>query len=222
MQNLQFAPWEVIAAFVVPIAGFFAGKIFEADKVESHARRSQGQPPVMKRKWVVALLSLVAVAIQVMYVSASWQHNIYRPELALAYQDKYDNMAKKRAEAATVIFNYLQTTNWDMVTNASKLDPVLDLFEDLGFYSQHGELSDEVIYHHFYTAIRTYCQPTENYILDVQKSEPASWNHLLPLFHRLTQMEAQDTKTTVEQCQWDRTNLLDYIKDEMDLKREDK
>jgi hypothetical protein len=173
-----------------------------------------------KSFWVVLALGVLTVVVQVL---TAIEHNAYRTDLVLRYQDKFDHLKHERAEGASAILDYLQKGSWDDVDDAKldSLEEVLGLFDELGFYWKHGQLSAAVLYEHFYDYMRIYCQETRGYIEEQQRAEsPDVWEYVRPLFENLAQIEAKKTHRRPEDCRWDRAGLEEGLKAEIRLNRE--
>jgi poly-D-alanine transfer protein DltD len=99
------------------------------------------------------------------------------------------------------------------------MEDVLGFFDELGFYWKHGEISSDVLYEHFYSNMRTYCQTTMGYIRNEQKQESkADWENVEPLFNELTRIEANRNDVDITNCVWDVKTLQQYLNSEMRLK----
>src|SRR4029077_8270466 len=82
----------------------------------------------------------------------------YDPTWTLKYQEMFDGMTKERAEAARTILKNKSSLSKveEMRDELSLIDPVLDFFEDIGFYMRGDVISPETAHHHFYHWIRGY------------------------------------------------------------------
>jgi hypothetical protein len=172
--------------------------------------------------WFVAVAFIgFSIFIQTSASHHEWE---YKNDLILRYQDRYeDRMISERVQAATAISDYLQKGNWDAVSdrNIDSLEDVLAFYDELGFYWKNHEVSDDVLYEHFYSDMRTYCQVGINYIhVNQKKDSPADWEYVEPLFDELTRMEAKRIGKDFSSCTWDTNTLQEYLNSEMRLKRD--
>jgi hypothetical protein len=143
--------------------------------------------------WIEALailgfLGLIAQAI------SEYQRRTDDPTWALKYQDMFES--RNFIELRKLAIDVLQSRK-DLSTRSKdldNLDPVIDFFEDLGFYESGGQMSAEVIHHHFYHWIRGYLQLTEVYTRAWQKKEAARWEHLGELFEKLQEIEVESAE----------------------------
>jgi len=209
--------WESIAPamnYLLPVIVGFLGVMVLLVTSEYHHKIRSLKKFFKCFCWVSIPLAIFGFVAQFMAYSNQKQFNT---DLARYYEDKFDGMENKRSVAASEISEYLKSGNWDLVKNTAQLDSVLDFFDDLGFYSENKQISDEVLHQEFYSYMRTYCQPAERYIKETEIDEPAVWNHVLPLLTRLTDIESIQSKTTAEQCVWPKSKLLEYAKAEIDL-----
>ena len=72
-----------------------------------------------------------------------------------------------------------------------KVEPVLDFFEDLGFYLRGDQFSDEVAHHHFFHSIRGWYSNLESYVEYYRnvRNENAAYENIKPLHERLSRIE---------------------------------
>lgn len=123
------------------------------------------------------------------------QRKTHNPEWILKYQDMFESapFIELRKLAVNVLTDPAKKVRLGTRTkDLADIDPVLDFFEDLGFYESGGQISAEVIHHHhFFHWIRAYWEQTEPYVRDWQKKEPARWDHLEELFETLQEIEVE-------------------------------
>ena len=173
---------------------------------------------VRKTIWFALVISVVFSLF--FQIFASIHKRTYKNDLVLRYQDRYEEkLTDARAQAAKAITDYLQTGNWQSVTNQANLDAledVLAFYDELGFYWKNGEISSDVLYEHFYYDMRIYCQPTIGYIHANQKTDsPADWENVEPLFNELTRIEANKTGKSIKDCTWDTNTLTQNLNSEI-------
>jgi len=126
----------------------------------------------------------------------------YDPALIFQLQEDFEELDPKREEAATVCIAFLQRAGeenekekerWKLVNprEREKVEPVLDFFEDVGFYLKGDQFSDEVVHHNCHHWIRGWYSVLKGYIEcvhDVQK-EKAAYVWIEPLFGRMSEIE---------------------------------
>jgi hypothetical protein len=214
---VEFLDWETIAPamnYLLPIiVGLLGVMVFLV--VEEPPEKKGGL-----RKWFkfFAIVSIpLAVFGFVAQFEAAKHQKQFNMESIRYYQEKFDSLESKRSMAASEIYEYLQKGNWNLVKNTEQLDSILDFFEDLGFYSENKQISDVILHQEFYSQMRTYCQPAERYIKETEIDEPADWNHVLPLFQRLTKIEAEQSKNPPELCVRSDPTELKYVQAEIAL-----
>jgi hypothetical protein len=181
--------------------------------------------PYHATKIIIWFSAVAFIALGIFVQSSAAHHEWeYKNDLVLRYQDRYEErMINDRAQAAIAISEYLQKKNWDAVSDEDidSLENVLAFYDELGFYWKNHEVSEDVLYQHFYSDMRTYCQIGIDYIHANQKKDsPADWEYVEPLFNQLTKMEAKRIGKDVSSCVWDAKTLQEYLNSEMRLKRD--
>jgi hypothetical protein len=156
-------------------------------------------------KKIIWFAAVAFIAVSIFIQSSASHHEWeYKNDLVLRYQDRYEErMIRERVEAATAINIYLQKGNWDAVSSedTDSLEDVLAFYDELGFYWKNHEVSTDVLYEHFYSDMRTYCQVGIKYIQANQKTDsPADWEYVEPLFNELTKMEAKRIGKDASKC----------------------
>ncbi|MGD1089748.1 MAG: hypothetical protein ABR955_13660, partial [Verrucomicrobiota bacterium] len=220
MADISSWDWETIAAamnYLIPILMAVLGVIVFLKSSEDPAKHKCVKKWFWPIFWTAIFIGAFGFFAQIMSTSHQKKFNT---DLVQYYEDKFDAMKDTRSLAASEVNEYFQNGNWNAVENTKELDLILDFFDDLGFYSENGQMSDEVLHQEFYGSMRTYCQPAERYIKETEIDEPTVWNHVLLLFKRLTDIEATQSKTTEEHCNWPKSKLLQYVQDEIDLKNQ--
>lgn len=82
--------------------------------------------------------------------SQAWDNYVrgwYNPDLALKYQDLFESEKVRIARSAAA---KQFKKNKQYILDTKEIDTVLDVFEDIGFYVKHDQISIEVAHHHFY------------------------------------------------------------------------
>ncbi|MGA3284730.1 MAG: hypothetical protein ABSD57_09770 [Verrucomicrobiota bacterium] len=127
----------------------------------------------------------------------------YDPNLIFNFQEYFDKIEPARSEAAKVCAEYLnlekdgrdEIQKWEMIDGdkRDKLEPILDFFDDLGFFLKGDQFSDEVAHHYFHHWIRGYYNILKSYIKFYQESEgdQSAYVWIKPLFERTSVIEKQ-------------------------------
>jgi hypothetical protein len=115
-------------------------------------------------------------------------------------------MTKKRAVAATALFEYMEKGKWTLVTNDTQgLDAVLLFFDRIGYDHLEGEISTKVAHEYFDATLRYYYQASEDYITQAQSESPDSsttFENVKPLFNAVAELEAEKTKRTMTELRF--------------------
>ncbi len=162
-----------------------------------------------------------AIILIPILISKTWlecNRRRYDPALIFTLQKDFESLETKRAEAATVCIAFLRKTDepdetkrWTLVDSREreKVEPVLDFFEDVGFYLHGDQFSDDVVHHNCHHWVRGWysvLKPYIDYVHNVQK-EKAAYVWIEALFGRLTEIEKHypdpqtlltDTKDKIE------------------------
>lgn len=157
--------------------------------------------------WLI-LASVVVVALQT-YVSYS--KDWYNPELALKYQDAFESERVMQARA-TAARQFKDKGKYNPMTK--EIEVVLDIFEDIGFYVKHDEISREVAHHHFYYWARGYIQTARSYIETYQIDDPTAYEWCAYLLKELTEVEAKKLGCRVESLVYDDKEIADFVGEE--------
>ena len=163
------------------------------------------------RWWYLAFT--IGLIFIIMQTYLEYQRREHDPTWALKYQDVFNSrdFRKKRSRAAKAIIQQLENPKDEF---SDEVDPILDFFEDLGFYCKGGQISPEVIHHHFYEWIRPYLQATDSYIHEEQKEEPTAWEHLAYLQDVVDELESSKLHKRQEQLRLSRSDLMDFMESE--------
>jgi hypothetical protein len=110
----------------------------------------------------------------------------------LDYQRQFndpDMKNKRRASAKALIDFWAQTKSLTELDDTLKnhLDDLLDLFEDVGFLVQGGQISPEAAHHFFHYWFCGYWNSARDYIASEQHG--AQWDHLEDLDDFLAEQE---------------------------------
>jgi hypothetical protein len=169
--------------------------------------------------WIVAIASLILGLI--LQLLAASNHHAYDTDAIKYYDEKFDNMEKKRISAATVLKEYYEKKNWDAVTNSTDdLDYVLGFWDELGYDEQHGKISANVAWEYFYDDIADYYQGSIEYIAVAQKDDPTWYENIKPLFDDVTKIQAQRKHRLPADMKISGKDYLEYLRSEIDLKND--
>jgi hypothetical protein len=186
------------------------------------------EKPWSLEKWCVVIGTIVAVfgliwAIFIWYKPTpekpkptDSQSDIKDTTLVKNYDDKFENMTKRRALAAIAIQEYLSKGKWSLVTNnTDALDDVLGFFDTMGYDQANGLLNPNALHEYFCDDIMAYYQASADYITEVQKTEGATtFEHIKPLFNLMVETEAAKEHTNANAIYYSKKDLEDYFKSE--------
>jgi hypothetical protein len=153
-------------------------------------------------------LSLTAVAVAAFQTWVNYSRDWYDPELALKYQGVFegDTLCKARSAAAK---QYKETRKYDGQTK--EVEIVLDVFEDIGFYVMHDQISPEVAHHHFYHWIRGYIQTASDYIENYRRDDPAAYEHCKYLLEQTAKVEARKMKVHLSTLSLGEEDIAEFV-----------
>jgi hypothetical protein len=120
-----------------------------------------------------------------------------------------ERLCKARATAAK---QYKEQKKYNAVTK--EVEAVLDIFEDIGFYVMHDEISAEVAHHHFYHWIRGYVQTASDYIESYRREEPAAYEHCKYLLEKTAAVESKKMKVHPSTLMMDEKEIISFIEEE--------
>jgi hypothetical protein len=107
------------------------------------------------------------------------------------FDEKWQNMTRKRASAAVAVQEYFSRGKWDGVTNDTDgLDAVLGFFDTLGYDEEQGLVSTNAVYEYFCDDVLSYYQASSNHVAEIQKSDPTALPHLQPLYQTMRNVAA--------------------------------
>jgi hypothetical protein len=143
--------------------------------------------------FILGLVGLTTIAVQACY---NYRKSKFDVTLALKYDDKFFVRSKPErllaATAAKLVLNAKDDESYHRAAKNTDIEPVLDIFEDIGFLVHGDQISDEVVHHFFYHWIRMYVSPLEKYIIGLRSKEEAEYKYILPLFYRIRLIEARE------------------------------
>lgn len=196
--------WLTMLGLVVTIA---MGLLKQSTNNDSQAKTTQTILISSPFFWLI-LLALVVVAIQT-YVNYS--KDWYNPDLALKYQDAFESerVVTARTKATK---QYKEKGKYNHMTK--EVEVVLDIFEDIGFYVKHEEMSREVAHHHFYHWARGYIQTARGYIERYQIDDPTAYESCEYLLKEITEVEANKVRRRIEELVYDEKEIADFMEEE--------
>jgi hypothetical protein len=148
--------------------------------------------------WGLVVFIIFLTIVAVLQTREKYLRATYDPSLALRYWEAFEKMRETgaRRKAALTLRNYKD--DLDKITKKrhelAPIDPVLDLFEDIGFYLRGHQISDEVVHHFFQRWIRGYYLTAKPYLIAWQNKEPAKWEHWPSLFDAVQYIEREREK----------------------------
>ena len=162
--------------------------------VAAHA--DQIQPQYVLNPTFTWWLLGIAVLWLVLAVCAAIKANfkrLYDPAMIFHFEKEFEDMAESRGRAAAVLLLYSKTGDWKLVPNADELEPVLDFFDNLGFYLYGNQISERVLHQSFCHWILLYYQDGCSYIKHRQEGpegEKSTWEHVGNLMEEIAEIEA--------------------------------
>jgi hypothetical protein len=156
-------------------------------------------------------LALTAIVVAAFQTWVNYSQDWYSPTLALKYQDEFEGATacKARATAAKQFKEHKKYNN-----ETKEIEEVLDIFEDIGFYVMHDEISPEVAHHHFYHWIRGYVQTASEYIDNYRREQPTAYDHCKFLLEQTTAVEAKKMKCDPSTLTLDDKRIASFIDEE--------
>jgi hypothetical protein len=176
--------------------------------------------------WIGIVVAIILVAVLVPKAMLEYRRKTFEYDLISKYDEKFENLDPARQKAAKVCKDYLnfnksgidEVSKWEFIGkhDRSRVEPILDFFEDLGFYLQGDQFSDLIVHHYFHHWIRGYYSVLKSYI-DLYRKESgdkSAYIHIEPLFQRVSVIEQKyeypklllDTKE----------EKIDFIDDELE------
>jgi hypothetical protein len=156
-------------------------------------------------------LVLAAIAVAIFQTWVRYSRDWFDPKLALHYQDIFEGKTLCRARAAAA-WQFKQTGKYNAETK--EVEVVLDIFEDIGFYVKHDEISAEVAHHHFYYWIAGYVQTASSYIDNYRRDEPTTYEHCKYLLEQTTAVESKKLKVHPSTLTLDEEDVASFIEEE--------
>jgi uncharacterized integral membrane protein len=151
--------------------------------------------------WVVLKAAIVTgvilITLLILKTLLEYRRRTYDPTLMFEFQKNFDLLEEARSEAADVCKAFIgipaQSRNWETIPKVEqeKVEAVLDFLEDLGFYLQGDQFSDEVVHHTFYHWIRGWYSNLKSYVQYYRtvQNEMAAYEHIETLYVRISEIE---------------------------------
>lgn len=169
--------------------------------------------------YFIFFLFLIIILVVIMQVSFVFNRRTHDPELVLKYQKMWDDMKHDRKLAAkTILENKAHLSDIKHhQKRLEKIDPVIDVLDDLGFYESGGQLSAEVIHHHFYPWLSGYYESTKDYTKEQMKTH-GWWGYIEEIFKKTAEIEEKKTRRKIEPKFLSSSgDLNDFLEEERDL-----
>jgi hypothetical protein len=145
---------------------------------------------------------VILLGVLILKTSGNYRKTTYDYTFAFVLDEWFEKLKPSRLEAVEACKKYLnlnsqknEVEKWGeiAVEERAKVEPVLDFFEDLGFYLHGCQISDEVAHHHYHHWLRGYYSVLKSYIKFYQendeKGDASAYIWIGPLFERLSEIE---------------------------------
>jgi hypothetical protein len=146
--------------------------------------------------WLLCLAGFGGLLVVTLQSWANHRRVKYDVTIALKYEQKFFKEYKtERLVGARAVLAVLNAAPGEERARASKnveIEPVLDIWEDLGFLVHGDQISDEVAHHYFYHWMRMYVQPLQEHLAELGEKGAAEYKYTLMLFDRLRIVEAEE------------------------------
>jgi hypothetical protein len=203
---VRFSKFKRLLA-AVPIADLLATVVAVAAVITIGASIVGGSikpETLLYLKFSETVAWILLVVFAVILASKTWleyQRRVYDPSMIWTFQKEFDALEDKRKEAAIVCLEFLrsnsterdETKRWAEtdLTERIKVEPILDCFEDVGFYLAGDQFSDMVAHHNFFHWIRGWYCILAPYIeyYQITKGERSAYIHIEKLFWRTAEIE---------------------------------
>ena len=161
----------------------------------------------------------------IIYLIGSWssitkdaKRRKYDPTLALKYTDMffYDLEAERRKATEVLIkFHEGKNRNWEEIPDRCEIDPVLDVFDDIGFLLQGNQMSDWVVYQYFSYWIHLYYQAAAGYVELRRMEDNTMWEHVPDLYDDSMKIQEHKNQKPRQELIWKHDELVRALKDEL-------
>jgi hypothetical protein len=176
--------------------------------------------------WIGFGVAIFLVLVLIPKTILEYRRLTFDYELISKYDEKFEGLDPARQKAAKVCKDYLnldksgtdEVSKWEFIDkhDRSRVEPILDFFEDLGFYLNGDQFSDLIVHHYFHHWIRGYYSILKSYVDFYRKEsgDKSAYIFIEPLFQRVSVVEQKyeypklllDTKE----------EKIDFIDDELE------
>jgi hypothetical protein len=185
------ALWGVATMIAVVI--FFLSKLpIIQEPAKTQAQTDVGTPVSIFSNPTFWWVAGFAFLFFVLHTIFRFRQLTYDTTWAEKLQERFDKLESDgvRANAAKILKDYHgHLTDKKNHAKMTEIEPVLDFFEDLGFYVSGDQISPEVAHHYFYHWLRGYWIAAQKYINQYRRSEPKTYKYIEPLFKTLAAKE---------------------------------
>jgi len=182
--------------------------------------------------WMGLVVTVALFIVLIPKTILEYQKRTYDYDLISKYDEKFESLDHARRKAAKTCKDYLnldkpgtnEVNKWEFIEkrDRSHIEPVLDFFEDLGFYLKGDLFSDYIVHHYFYHWIRGYYSIIQSYIEFYcdESGDKLAYNHIKLLFQRVSVIEQENEcpKLLLDS----KEEKIDFIDDELEGENETK
>jgi hypothetical protein len=173
-------------------------------------------------------VAIVLFVVLIPKTMLEYRKKTFDYELISKYDEKFESLDHARQKAAKVCKSYLnlekngsdEVSKWEFIDkhDRSRIEPILDFFEDLGFYLKGDQFSDLVVHHYFYHWIRGYYSVLKSYIDFYRKEngDESAYIHIESLFQRVSVVEIEQKYKYPKLLLDSKEEKIDFIEDEID------
>ncbi len=169
---------------------------------------------------IAGILVIFAVAAGVSATYKAHLKRAYDPSLVLRFEKEFfSDMTEQRGKAAAVLLQYSDTGDWGKIPDAAEIEPILDFFDNLGFYLYGNQLSERVLHQSFCHWIALYYQEGSSYIRQRQKGEEgekSTWEHIEYLVSEVFEIESVKQGCSREALRLSQKKYRKYLLEELE------
>ena len=172
--------------------------------------------------WTAVVIGVFLILVIIIKTWLEYRRKTYDPALIFQFQKEFDLLEEKgsRLQAAKACMAFLNmpkaSRNWETLSSKDheKVERLLDFFEDVGFYLNGDQFSDEVTHHHFFHWIRGWYSNLDSYIDYYRntRNQQAAYENIHVLYDRVSRIEKKYEKPIL----WLSTDeeKLEFLKEE--------
>jgi hypothetical protein len=200
--------------------------LFQTTHGNSQAVAQPVGPP--RTSYVLIGLGLLLMLI---HMGKAYRTRTYDMEVMWHLLDDWnsEDLLNSRPASARICLKFLEPNessgNWTKIKESNPLEvsclnEVLDVLEDLGFFVEHGRVSDEIAHHYFAHYVFMYwLSGGKEYISLERSAQRAVWTDIENLFNRLLLFESERTGGSEEDIKNDfKRRRHEFLCEERDLK----